>query len=363
MSPAFSIAPSQRFEGNDGAWSTFKLNVGTPPQMLRVLPATSISYVTLITQTGCINVPVPACESARGGSPSLFNLSASLTFNRLSALDGSRNFYLPFDSELPLGVIGMLPASVGLDAVTIGPSASNLTLTSQLVAGINAANPWQGVFGLRGIMNHVPGLDSNYTSILQRLKSADKIPSLFYGYTAGAPYTDRQDFGSLTLGGYDAARVDMSAALSVNFSDDPFELSVVVDQIKISNGNITRIPMGNVALVDSVIPEIWLPGSVCDQIENAIGLVYDNTTQMYLISESQQRVLRSTNLTFTFTLGSPQNPSAMIDIVLPYAAFDLSASYPVAGMKNASSTQRYFPIRRANSTTGYYLGRTFLQEA
>jgi hypothetical protein len=230
-----------------------------------------------------------------------------------------------------------------------------------MVAGINAPNPWQGMFGLRGIMNHITGLE--YTSILQRLKSADKIPSLFYGYTAGAPYTDRQDFGSLTLGGYDAARVDMSAALSVDFSDDPFELSVLVEQIIISNGNITRIAMGKVALVDSVIPEIWLPGSVCDEIENAIGLAYDNTTQMYLISESQQRVLRSMNLTFTFTLGSQQNQLAKVDIVLPYAAFDLSASYPVAGINNASGTQRYFPIRRANSTTGYYLGRTFLQEA
>lgn len=35
---AVSIAPSQGFEGLDGTWSTFALQIGTPPQTIRVLP-------------------------------------------------------------------------------------------------------------------------------------------------------------------------------------------------------------------------------------------------------------------------------------------------------------------------------------
>lgn len=46
------------------------------------------------------------------------------------------------------------------------------------------------------------------------------------------------------------------------------------------------------------------------------------------------------------------------NIELPYAAFDLQASYPYY-----ETPTRYFPIRRAANETQYTFGRTFFQEA
>jgi hypothetical protein len=52
------------------------------------------------------------------------------------------------------------------------------------------------------------------------------------------------------------------------------------------------------------------------------------------------------------------NSSDRLDITLPYAAFDLKASPPLAG----NQTFYYFPLKQAANETQYTLGRTFLQE-
>ena len=40
-SQALSLPPSQIWDGNDGAWSTFIIRIGTPAQYFRVLPSTN----------------------------------------------------------------------------------------------------------------------------------------------------------------------------------------------------------------------------------------------------------------------------------------------------------------------------------
>jgi len=53
-----------------------------------------------------------------------------------------------------------------------------------------------------------------------------------------------------------------------------------------------------------------------------------------------------------------EGSSTNVNITLPYAAFDLTASAPLV-----NSTTRYYPLKRAANSTQYLLGRTFLQEA
>jgi hypothetical protein len=55
---------------------------------------------------------------------------------------------------------------------------------------------------------------------------------------------------------------------------------------------------------------------------------------------------------------SPIGSSSIVDIVLPYSAFDLTVSAPIV-----PTATRYFPLRRANNDTQYVIGRTFFQEA
>lgn len=106
------------------------------------------------------------------------------------------------------------------------------------------------------------------------------------------------------------------------------------------------------------MPYLWLPGNVCDRIASAFRLHYDNATGLYLVDDDTHTDLVARNPSFTFSFGSSSVIPDNLNIDLPYAAFDLQASWPVY-----NNTKNYFPIRRAANATQYILGRAFMQEA
>ena len=65
---AFTVPPSGNWDGNDGAWSTFMIRVGTPPQLFRVLPSTSGTETWIPTSNNCI-AGTSWCGNARGVEP------------------------------------------------------------------------------------------------------------------------------------------------------------------------------------------------------------------------------------------------------------------------------------------------------
>ena len=125
-----------------------------------------------------------------------------------------------------------------------------------------------------------------------------------------------------------------------------------------TNGKTSELlTSGILAFIDSTLPYIYLPIDVCEQFENALGLTWDPVTELYLISSSLHSSLVARGLNFTFTLGNSEAGGNTVQIVLPYAAFDLTATPTLT-----NKTSSYFPLRRGNDTQ-YTLGRTFLQEA
>lgn len=153
---------------------------------------------------------------------------------------------------------------------------------------------------------------------------------------------------------------------SFNFtfgSSESSNLVVGVQSITTSNSLIGVASMtttGHLSLIDSTVPHLWLPRDVCDQFETNFGLSYDSTTDLYLVNNTMHKQLLTLNPSLTFKLGNEiyTSDTNSTNIVLPYAAFDLSitnADYP--------NGTRYFPIRRAANDTQYVLGRTLLQEA
>lgn len=110
--------------------------------------------------------------------------------------------------------------------------------------------------------------------------------------------------------------------------------------------------------MDAATPHIWLPESACRYFESDLGLVYDNSSGLYLVSPTLHDTLLAKNYSVTFELF--QKNTLSVKISLPYAAFDLQVSETYPGVNNKSY---YFPIRRAENETQYTLGRTFLQEA
>ncbi|KAK5152328.1 hypothetical protein LTR04_006449 [Oleoguttula sp. CCFEE 6159] len=200
------------------------------------------------------------------------------------------------------------------------------------------------------------------------MKNQSLIPSLSYGYTAGASYKFEGLPGSLTLGGYDKSRFDPS---NVNFTfsaDTTRNLTVGVQSITANNtlnhgilqqDVVSFTSGGHLSLVDSTVPHIWLPIDVCNRIQQAFGLNYDNRSALYTVNNTVHKQLVQLNAALTFRLGNNISNGDSIDIVLPYRAFDLVSS---AGYLYTNATY-YFPIRRATSDSQYRIGRTFLQEA
>lgn len=79
---------------------------------------------------------------------------------------------------------------------------------------------------------------------------------------------------------------------------------------------------------------------------------------MYFVNDTLHQSLTAINPNITFQIGDTTTGGPTVDIVLPYASFDLLASYPM--VLNAT---RYFPLQRATNESQYTLGRAFLQEA
>lgn len=111
-------------------------------------------------------------------------------------------------------------------------------------------------------------------------------------------------------------------------------------------------------MIDSSVPDIWLPMSACQVFEQAFGLTYDPLTDLYLVNDSIHKQLQQKEPTVTFELGVMESEGPSVNITLPYGAFDLQASSPI--YPNATN---YFPLRRATNETQQTLGRAFLQEA
>lgn len=165
--------------------------------------------------------------------------------------------------------------------------------------------------------------------------------------------------GSLTLGGYDASRfIPNELSFPLANSTNPMVEIMSITATGTLNNNVTLLSNGIAALVDTTLPFIWLPLSVCQVFEEAFGLVWNDTNQFYLINDTIHQQLLNQNPNVTFELGNTTLGKAPVNITLPYAAFDLQASSPI--FPNGTN---YFPLRRASNSSQYTLGRAFFQEA
>ena len=167
--------------------------------------------------------------------------------------------------------------------------------------------------------------------------------------------------GSLTLGGYDASRFlpnDLVFPLTGDNSTNPMVEILSITATETLINNVTLLSNDIAALVDTTLPFIWLPMSVCQVFEQAFGLVWNESNQYYLVNDTTHQQLVKQNPIVTFELGNSTLGKPSVNITLPYAAFDLQASSPI--FQNGTN---YFPLRRASNASQYTLGRTFFQEA
>ena len=217
-----------------------------------------------------------------------------------------------------------------------------------------------GSLGLSPQSINITSENDQFPSVLGSLRQQNMIPSASWGYLAGASYYSYpiSAFGSLTFGGYDSSRFNQSSNLTLAGGSDPYRPFLLgIESITSGDSSLLLEPI--ITALDSIVSQIWLPVSACKAFESAFGLVWNDTYELYLLDESQHSALMAKNSSITFTLSTGTgNSSDRLEITLPYAAFDLKASPPLAG----NETVYYFPLKQAANETQYTLGRTFLQE-
>lgn len=169
-------------DGADGNWSSFYLRVGTPGQAIRVLPSTAGLAIWAVSPQGCLPgeygaIPGLTCAQSRGD---LFDTSKS------SSWEGVGNYTMGLERNLGYNDT----AAFGLETVALGltNSTDRSPLKSQVVAAFDTDDYYMGLFGLGQQPTHFSNFTTSYSTTLTTLKSQQLIPSLTWGYTAGAYY-------------------------------------------------------------------------------------------------------------------------------------------------------------------------------
>lgn len=165
------------------------------------------------------------------------------------------------------------------------PQSGGISLKHQIVAGIATKDFYLGQFGLGPKATNFTNFDTPDPSFFWSMKNQSVIPSLSWGYTAGAKHRLKGVPASLVFGGYDASRFTPN---NMNFTfntDDSRQLTVGIQTIQASNtlqGVMSMLPSGILALVDSTFPEIvsYLLGNYVTQ-PTLVGCIGEYQYQEY----------------------------------------------------------------------------------
>ena len=162
--------------GNDGAWSPFFIRVGNPPTKLQVLASTKVTESWVVLSSLCPSGS-SNCTEVRGGT---FDTSKSTTWV------GIDTFGLGTENNLGFGTSNGV---YGQDTLGVGfQGRGNVTLDQQVVAGLEKDDFFIGSLGLSNRSINFIDQTHSTPSFMFELKSRNYIPSLSYGYTAGASY-------------------------------------------------------------------------------------------------------------------------------------------------------------------------------
>ncbi|KAK0279021.1 hypothetical protein LTR35_008756 [Friedmanniomyces endolithicus] len=358
------VAPTYRFDGDDGSWSTFAITVGSPPQEFRVLPATVGEEVLVPVVEGCLGplTNVSNCGDLRGAnvfqdqSSRGFQRNDSTTWNELP-----RDPYVLGDAQNLYGDVNT--GLYGLDTVALGDGARGgygVPLQKQTVAGMDQQDFWLGTLGL-GTSSANFSSDT-VPSLMVALKNQSMIPSLSYGYTAGRSYARPRLPGSLIIGGYDQAHLSFTPPpvnVPINRAVSQ-SLQLGVQSITVSGalGGSTQqlLSAPLTAYIDSSVSQMWLPGETCAFFADAFGLTYTGDSNYYVVNQTMHDQLKASSPSLTFAVGTLGGNT--VNIEFPWAAFDHNLTTPLS-----DPPYPYFPLRQAANESQYTLGRVFLQEA
>ncbi|EDU48788.1 conserved hypothetical protein [Pyrenophora tritici-repentis Pt-1C-BFP] len=374
----YVLSPSGKFEGNDGKWSTFVINIGddgknqSNGQNFRVLISTSLGTTLVPQQTEWCSDET--CAESRGIMPFEGSQSRGFDDSKSSQWQTAGTFNIPlppwYIDQLQLDSDGnsTKPAAVwGVDSVGLGEtSPQSLVLSDQYVVKYTVGNFYLGSLGLAVGRTGASGA-TRPNFIENMYGSAHRIASRSFGYTAGAYYRNNNNGvpGNLVLGGYDRSRLtDQSVSIAMPSAQNT-SLAVGVNSIlykpdqNVEANTISFTQRGFPATIDSTFPYLILPDEIIDSFVSNFSLGYDETSKLFTVNTSSHanNLRANAEVIMKISASADTDSNDFVSIVLPYAAFDLQADFPLF-----SNQTSYFPIRRSENEQ-FVLGRAFLQEA
>ena len=193
-----SLTPSGEFDGDDGSWSTFMVNIAGDSegqgQDFKVLISTSSSVTLVPAQTGWCSTD--DCAKSRGIMSTINGRQAlGLDVDQSTAWQKEGLYQLPFADAywwspelLLLNRNDTLRGEWGSTTVGLGrASKESITIGDQYVAMYYLEDLFLGSLGLsEGVIG--PNGGAQKSTFFNTLTSLEIIPSHSYGYTAGAIY-------------------------------------------------------------------------------------------------------------------------------------------------------------------------------
>lgn len=158
-------------------------------------------------------------------------------------------------------------------------------------------------------------------------------------------------------GGFDSFRFENESVINIPFAQNDQKLFTI--RVKnVSSSMSGSLSSSNFdATIDPGVAYMWLPSEVCDAFASTFDLDFNSSTQLYIIKESvhEKNIAEQTRVNFTICNAD----DTCTELTFPYTAFALNASYPLIP---TLEPKKYFPMKRANNSGQYTLGRAFLQE-
>ncbi|MDI1489213.1 MAG: hypothetical protein OHK93_008491 [Ramalina farinacea] len=390
------IRQSDAIYGPDGPWHAVRVELGSPPQKIDLLPGGTFQS-QILTNYACQDQSSLPC-----GRAGLFQLEESSSLNNGNISYGyinPANGLMPPNSAWTSGALMFRTgnASSVTDTLAIGAGAStqNVTVNDfdifmwsniQVLYPDGSHYPLQiGQLALGNVspnqsFNLGDGTSFNATLVPNYLKQQNVIGSSSYGLHYGSAPLGLDL--SLWFGGYDRSRV-LAPVSAQSYANDPstrFFIDLLDVGIGVAEGRSPLVDTpwqgllasGNDTLSDSrqssiqvlinpSAPYLNLPNSTCNAIAQHLPVTYNAKYGLYFWNVDDPQYATIVNspayLNFSFPLNGGLNN---FTINVPFQLLNLTLEAPLI----AKPTQ-YFPCQPpqdpANQT--YSLGRVFLQAA
>jgi hypothetical protein len=169
--------------------------------------------------------------------------------------------------------------------------------------------------------------------------------------------------GSLTLGGFDQARISNGSTSTFIIDSPNSALSVVIASILVDFNDRPvmefPLPLAN-AVIDSTLPFFYFPNELAQWLADTLNLTYDGDpaegySGLYVLDKEQQD--RNNNLIRQIIFNLEDDTTLVnTSITIPYEALIMNASWAW----RFPEIQPIFPMRNVTNKT-IVLGRAFLQ--